>query len=116
MGELLEPTFRVHYEQTGDGHRINLAGEMDMSTIDEARKSIATAMDADDRKPVVIDMSELRFIDSHGVRLLLETQAASSADSDRVRFFGIRPEVAQTLRVTGVDEQLRMDNQPAASV
>ncbi len=110
MGDVLEPTFRVDYEQADDGgHRINLAGEMDLSNVDEARKAIMRAMDSGGSAPVLIDMSELEFIDSTGIRLLLEVQAASSADSDRVTFRGIRPEVAQTLRVTGVDQQLQTD-------
>jgi anti-sigma B factor antagonist len=109
MNQLLQPTFRVDYEHTGEVHRISLAGEMDMSNIYDAHRSITLALNSDDEKPVVIDMSELHFIDSHGIRLLMETQAASRADSDRVTFRGIQPEVAQTLRVTGVDKELKTD-------
>jgi anti-sigma B factor antagonist len=106
MGDMLEPTFRVEREETAAEVVINLIGEMDLGTVDEARRPMMAAIGGDDTRALIIDMSELRFIDSTGIRLLLEAQAASRADSNRLRFRGIRPEVAQTLRVTRVDDQL----------
>ena len=106
MGKMLEPTFRVDREETAEGVVISLIGEIDLGTVDEARKPVMTELGAGDTRPIIIDMSELHFIDSTGIRLLLEAQAASRADSNRLTFRGIRPEVAQTLRVTAVDDQL----------
>ena len=110
MGELLEPAFRVDQDESADGLVIRLIGEMDMSSVGEARRPILAAMDGDDGKPVVIDLSELEFIDSSGIRLLLEVQAASNADSNRISFRGIRGQVAQVLRVTGVEEKFSLSD------
>src|SRR4051794_34999270 len=107
MGEVLQ-AFQVQAEETADGLLIRLIGEMDMSNVDQARKPILAAMDGDPPRPVVIDMSELEFIDSTGIRLLLEAQAASNADSNRLSFRGVREQVAQVLRVTGVDETINL--------
>ena len=101
MSELLQPAFRVEQQ-------IRLIGEMDMSNVEEARKPILAAMDGDDGRPVVLDLSELEFIDSSGVRLLLEAHAASTADSNRLSIRGVREQVAQVLRVTGVDETINL--------
>ena len=109
MSELLQPAFRVEQEQTADGLLIRLIGEMDMSNVDQARKPILAAMEGDDGKPVVLDLSELEFFDSTGIRLLLEAHAASTADSNRLSFRGVRDEVAQVLRVTGVDETINLN-------
>jgi anti-sigma B factor antagonist len=109
MSELLRPAFRVEQNHTADGHVIRLIGEMDMSNVDEARKPILAAMKSEDTKPVVLDLSELEFMDSTGIRLLLEAQAASNADSDRLSFRGVREQVAQVLRVTGVDEVIKLN-------
>jgi anti-sigma B factor antagonist len=108
MSELLQPAFRVDQEQTTQGLLIRLIGEMDMSNVDDARKPILAAMGEDGYKSVVVDLSELEFIDSTGIRLLLEAQAASNADSNRLSFRGVRDEVAQVLRVTGVDETINL--------
>ncbi|MGA8218562.1 MAG: STAS domain-containing protein [Solirubrobacterales bacterium] len=110
MDELLEPAFRVDQDESADGLVIRLIGEMDMSNVDQARKPILAAMDGDGGKPVVIDLSELEFIDSSGIRLLLEAQAASNADSNRLSFRGAREQVAQTLRVTAVDETINLSD------
>jgi anti-sigma B factor antagonist len=109
MNELVQPAFRVENEQTADGKVIRLIGEMDMSNVDEARKPILAAMQSDDAKPVVLDLSELEFIDSTGVRLLLEAHAASVADSNRLSFRGVREQVEQVLRVTGVYETINLN-------
>ena len=108
MSELLQPAFRVEQEQTTDGLVIRLIGEMDLSNVDEARKPILAAMAADDGKPVVLDLNRLEFIDSSGIRLLLEAQAASNADSNRLSFRGVREQVAQVLRVTGLDQTINL--------
>jgi anti-sigma B factor antagonist len=108
MSELLQPALRVEEQQSPDGQIIRLIGEMDMSNVDEARKPILAAMDGDAERPVVVDLSELEFIDSTGIRLLLEAQAASNADSNRLSFRGVRDEVAQVLRVTGVDKTINL--------
>jgi|1185.fasta_scaffold47601_2 anti-sigma B factor antagonist len=108
MSELLQPAFRVEQQQTADGHLIRLIGEMDMSNVDEARKPILAAMEGDGGRPVVLDLSALEFIDSTGIRLLLEAHAASTADSNRLSFRGAREQVAQVLRVTGVDETINL--------
>jgi anti-sigma B factor antagonist len=109
MSELLQPAFRVEQQQSADGLLIRLIGEMDLSNVDEARKPILAAVDRDDGRPVVLDLSELEFIDSTGIRLLLEAHAASKADSNRLSFRGVREQVAQVLRVTGVDETINLN-------
>jgi anti-sigma B factor antagonist len=109
MSKLLQPAFQVVQEQTDDGQLIRLIGEMDMSNVDEARKPILAAVESGGPGPIVVDMSELEFIDSTGIRLLLEAQAASNADSNRLSFRGVREQVAQVLRVTGVDETIDLN-------
>jgi anti-sigma B factor antagonist len=109
MTELLKPAFQVEHEQSADGQVIRLIGEMDMSNVDEARKPILAALGDGDGKPVVLDLNDLEFMDSTGIRLLLEAHAASAADSNRLSITGVREQVAQVLRVTGVDEAIGLN-------
>jgi anti-sigma B factor antagonist len=106
MGELPQPMLRVDHERSADAHVIRLVGEMDLGNVDEARAALMSAIDADD-VDVIVDMSELEFIDSIGIAMLLEAQAASRRDSDRLCFRGSSDEVAKILQLTRVDEQLR---------
>jgi anti-sigma B factor antagonist len=106
MGEIPQPMLRVDHERSADVHVIRLVGEMDLGNVDEARAALMPAIGGDD-VDVIVDMSELEFIDSMGISMLLEAQAASRRDSNRLRFRGSGDEVAKILQLTGVDEQLR---------
>jgi anti-sigma B factor antagonist len=105
MGELPQPTLRVDHERSADAHVIRLVGEMDLGNVDEAKAALMSAIGDD--VDVIVDMSELEFIDSSGIAMLLEAQAASRRDSDRLCFRGSGDEVAKILQLTRVDEQLR---------
>ena len=106
MGELPEPMLRVDHERNADAHVIRLIGEMDLGNVDEAKAALMSAIDGD-HVDVIVDMSELEFIDSIGISMLLEAQASSRRDSNRLCFRGSGDEVAKILRLTRVDEQLR---------
>jgi anti-sigma B factor antagonist len=105
MGEVPQPALRIDHERSADKYLIRLVGEMDLANVDEARQVLNAAIEGKDA--VIVDLSELEFIDSTGISMLLEAQAASRRDSNRLGFRGVRAEVARTLKLTGVDEQLR---------
>jgi anti-sigma B factor antagonist len=107
MGEVPEPMLRVGHERSTDAHVIRLAGEMDLGNVDEARQAIIDAIEGED-VDLIVDISELEFIDSIGISMLLEAQAASRRDSNRLGFRGARPEVARILQLTGVDKELNL--------
>lgn len=106
MGEVSNPVLRIDHERSADQYVIRLVGEMDLANVDEVRQALTAAIEGED-PAVIVDMSELEFIDSTGISMLLEAQAASRRDSDRLAFRGVQAEVARTLKLTGVDEQLR---------
>jgi anti-sigma B factor antagonist len=106
MGEIPQPMLRVDHERSADAHVIRLAGEMDLGNADEAREALMQAIEGESID-VIVDISELEFIDSVGIAMLLEAQAASRRDSNRLAFRrAIHAEVARTMQLTGVDEQL----------
>jgi anti-sigma B factor antagonist len=108
MGEIPHPILRVDHERSTDAHVIRLAGEMDVGNVDEARQALLEAIEGEDID-VIVDLSELEFIDSIGLSMLLEAQAASRRDSNRLGFRGAtRTEVARILQLTGIDEQLNL--------
>jgi anti-sigma B factor antagonist len=55
----------------GDRARIELRGELDLATVDEVRARL-DALRAQGR-PVVLDLDGLSFMDSTGIRLVLES-------------------------------------------
>jgi anti-sigma B factor antagonist len=105
MGDVPRP-LRVEHDRTSEAHVIRLVGEMDLANVDEARQALMEAIEGEDPN-VIVDLSELEFIDSLGISMLLEAQAASRRDSDRLAFRGAQAEVARVLEMTSVTEQLR---------
>lgn len=89
---------------TPDGNRleIHLAGELDVTTSDHLERSAATVI-AGGSKLVVLDLADLSFIDSSGVRALVRTRNLLLDGGIELRLRSVRPQVRRVLRVCGVD-------------
>ena len=81
--ELLERgTFGVRSARDADVHTISLAGELDLATAGEVQRELER-VEATDARRIVLDLSELTFMDSTGVRLVVRANARSrDADGD----------------------------------
>ena len=68
-----EPTesFDLHERAEGGRAVVALRGELDLSTVDEVRDRLDTLRAAN--RPVVLDLDGLTFMDSTGIRLVLES-------------------------------------------
>jgi anti-anti-sigma factor len=95
----------VTADRTGDVHRIHLTGELDIGTIGRVEAELARA-EAGDARLIVLDLSGLTFMDSTGVRLVLEAHARSRADSDRLRLRRGSAAVQRIFELSGVTETL----------
>ena len=104
--ELGQLTLRAWRED--DVHTIALAGEMDLSNAGEVERELRQA-EATDARTIVVDLSELTFMDSTGIRLLIGADARSRADSGRLRLTRPPARVFRVLCIAGVDEILPFD-------
>jgi anti-sigma B factor antagonist len=96
--------------RTGEGGRclLELSGELDLATADAVRSELEAA-EAEAPEATVVDLSELRFIDSSGLSVLSEAVERASSDGRRITFTRSSPEVERTLRLTGLDRVLSFD-------
>jgi anti-anti-sigma factor len=62
--------FRLAERRTGDRTVLTVHGELDLATVDVVRARI-DALRAE-RLPVLLDLDELAFIDSTGIRMILQ--------------------------------------------
>jgi anti-sigma B factor antagonist len=96
-GQPLEITTR----RDGDSVTIALDGELDLVT---GTKLDAAIRDAEESEigAIVLDLSELSFVDSTGLKFLLEADARNRADGNRLTFVPPEhPGVKKLLAVTG---------------
>jgi anti-sigma B factor antagonist len=80
-------------------------GELDLAagkTLDAELRRI----EASDVDRIIIDLSGLDFIDSSGIQVLMEAEARSRQDSNRVRFLHGRGQVARILELIQADSVL----------
>jgi anti-sigma B factor antagonist len=96
---------KLESAREGDTHRLTLLGEFDLAGAEAYGEEIAR-IESGDADRIVIDLSKLDFMDSTGLRLLLETDMRSRTNSGRVRYVRPHGEVARLLHLTRVDERL----------
>jgi anti-anti-sigma factor len=101
------PPFSVEKEARGTAVRLVLAGDLDLATADEAERAILAAEES--QPPILIlDLSELAFMDSTGLRVVLS--AAQRAGDERRRLVLVKgPEVVQRVfEITRLAERLEI--------
>lgn len=90
---------------------IALSGELDMSTID----ALAGHVDTQLQRPIdclTLDLHDLSFMDSTGLRLLIELNDRAEQEAWRLRLIGPRHEAAAlVLQITGADVALPFERE-----
>ena len=100
--------FRV---EPGTGPRVlRLIGELDISGADALAEAISALGDGAD--PVTLDMTELTFMDSSGLRELL--RAAREDEARTIRLVAPGPSVRKVLDIAGVLASFEVVDQAAA--
>jgi anti-anti-sigma factor len=97
--------FSVTVSADSDRAVVAFRGELDLSGVDRARQAIGEA-EATSAPLLVLDMSELDFIDSTGLEVMLRA-ARRATDSGR-RLIVQRPSryVRRLLEMTAIDQSL----------
>lgn len=84
---------------------VTLRGELDLAGESGLRDRLRTACDENDGR-VVLDLSELTFIDSTGLSILVEYHERTRAAGGRLVLLAPREAVVRILDITGLDERL----------
>jgi anti-anti-sigma factor len=89
------------------GHRtvVRAEGEIDLGTVAALREVLAGHVDSGLRE-LWIDLSNVRFMDSQGVRVLMETHEALTRDGRRLTVICGSGPVRRVLELLGVDRIL----------
>lgn len=113
-GSAYDPTpFRMERQRTASGIRtVTVSGEIDLATAPQLSAALA---DRDDGETgLVLDLRPTTFLDSSGIRVLVEAHRAGAADGIPFSVAG-SPLVVDLLRTTGVADHLTLVDAPPAS-
>jgi anti-sigma B factor antagonist len=94
---------RISLRSARDGvvHTLVLSGELDLVTAADVDEELAR-IEASDAQSIVVDLSELTFIDSTGVSLIVAADARSHADADRLSLRRGPSAVQRVFEIAGV--------------
>lgn len=102
----LQP-FRVEVERRGTALVVRPAGELDLATVDELRLVID---EAGPTPALVVDLTELEFLDTSGLRFLLKMQADAAAAGSELKLVRGSSEVERLLTVAGFADRLPLED------
>ena len=99
---LREPPVRA-VETIGDAVVVRLAGELDLYNAEEVRTALADAASSSPAR-VVVDLSEVDFVDSTALGVLVEARARVGAQ--RLVLAAPQLDTRRTLQVSGLDRHI----------
>lgn len=104
--------FAIEVHREGSGARVEVSGEIDLSVIEDLERQLAPVLDgAPD--PLVVDLRQVEFLDSSGLRFLLALNEQAAAGRRRFALVAAGDPVSRVLELAGVSERLEIVSDPA---
>jgi anti-anti-sigma factor len=95
----------VRIEQGGDSLTVRALGELDIATADTLAEELGWVWRCD-AAPIVLDLGEVDFLDSVGLRALLAVAKHSRETENRVRIRQDSAAVRRVITVSGLEGAL----------
>jgi anti-anti-sigma factor len=92
-------------ERRGATYVVAPSGELDIATVAVLEPAVLAA-EATDAETILLDLSGLTFIDSTGLRLVLDINDRCGGAVDRLRVIAGSPAVERLLDIVGLRERL----------
>jgi len=105
--------FEVTVEQHGSAVHVVLDGELDLSTAQRLEDDLRR-VEAEGPHVIVLDLQQLTFMDSTGLRLLIMADARAREDGRRLAIVRGNEMVHRVMRMTRLDERLDIVEDPGA--
>jgi anti-anti-sigma factor len=108
------PEFEVSIERADATAIVHVAGELDLDTATQLTDVLRDLEGSTAR--IVLDVSELEFIDSAGLRLAVVQHQRATQDGFEFVIAGAEGNVLRVLRLTGLDVRLPLAPDVASAV
>jgi anti-sigma B factor antagonist len=98
---------RVETEVRNDHALVTASGEIDAATADSVANAVSAAL-SEGHKRVLLDFTEVTFIDSTGLGVLVKSHRAAEAADATFAVVHPTPQTLKLIRVLGLDQLLRV--------
>jgi len=88
--------------QKGKALYIRLSGELDHHRAEGLRETVAAAFENSDCRQLVFDFSEVSFMDSSGIGMVIGRYKHAQERGGSVSIVGMRPEIARIYQISGL--------------
>jgi anti-anti-sigma factor len=93
-----------NWQRTAGTIVLVLSGELDRAVADRVRAQIQAAPDAE--QPLIVDLRQLRFIDSSGIKELIDAYMTTTRSRRRFALVNSSEPIQHIFRIVGVDQML----------
>ena len=104
--------FNIESSPRVGGITLSLSGELDLSTVEQLEREVATNVDGS-AGLVVLDLRELGFLDSAGLRIMLQLQERVTGNGGRLVLVKGPRRVQRVFELTGAEEELQIVADPS---
>ena len=98
--------FECEVSTSAEVTRLRLIGELDIASTPILQAAITTARDVGSRS-LVLDLTRLEFIDSSGLRCILDADTEARQDGSSIALIQGPPAVQRIFELTNTDTHLR---------
>ena len=98
---------RVETEDRNDYALVTASGEIDAATADSVADAVSAAL-SEGYKTVVLDFTNVTFIDSTGLGVLVKSHRAAEATDAMFAVVHPTPQTRKLIRVLGLDQLLHV--------
>ena|SRR5689334_18337731 len=110
---MIDSSFSVDLVHLNGQTVVRFLGELDLAQADHAEEHARRALARTATGPLIIDLSELSYCDSSGIRALLHIQAEAQRRGVNVLLRRPRPLVHRVFELAGVVDLLQIDGDPS---
>jgi anti-sigma B factor antagonist len=107
----MQSGFRVVVTTKGEASVVSVVGELDLAS-SPALEAELERVSANGASPIIVDLSQLEFMDSTGLSVLVRAHQRAEENGRRFGLINGSQQVQRLLNLTGVAERLSLSEAP----
>lgn len=104
--------FEIRVEPGADASTVAVSGDLDSGTCNQLWEVVEQELASGDAEKLVLDLRNLAFVDSAGMRMLIQAQREAQRRGVELEVLPAPDEVTALLRTAGVTERTNLVNSP----